>query len=73
MFKSAIFATNLKEFVIITGLLLIAWVVVKVIIAIRSAKRMPEPQDLIDKGIHPTIQRATLRDVKGVEASNNNE
>ncbi|MFC1826293.1 hypothetical protein ACFLYZ_02745 [Thermodesulfobacteriota bacterium] len=46
----------LKVSLILTGVLIVAVIILKAISILEDLKKIPTRQDLIDQGIHPTIR-----------------
>jgi hypothetical protein len=47
----------LKVSSIATGVLVIALIILKAISIVKEQKKIPTIQDLIDKGVHPTVKK----------------
>ena len=65
-------ARNWQELLIITGLLIVLFMVCKIVFRIKYKDKFPSLQDLIDKGIHPTIRNKKLKINGGNGNSKNN-
>ena len=50
----------LKVSLIVTGVLIIALIILKTISIVKEQKKLPTLQDLIDRGIHPTIRKKKI-------------
>ena len=61
----------LKISLIVTGVLIIAIVILKAISVVKDQKKIPSLQDLIDRGIHPTI-RNKVKERTGNKQNDNN-
>ena len=58
-------ARNWQELLIITGLLIVLFMVCKIVFKIKYKDKFPTLQDLIDKGIHPTIRKKRAPKIDG--------
>ena len=63
---------NWKELLIITGLLIVLFVVCKIVFKIKYKDKFPTLQDLIDRGIHPTIRKKKLPKINGGNGNKKN-
>ena len=61
----------LKVVLIVTGVLIIALIILKMISIVKEQKKIPSLQDLIDQGIHPTI-RSKAKEKPGKTENGNN-
>ena len=53
-------ARNLTEFVVTIAICLIVIILIKIVVAIKKRNKMPTHQDLVKKGIFPTIRISKL-------------
>jgi len=61
----------LKVVLIVTGVLIIALIILKMISIVKEQKKIPSLQDLIDQGIHPTIRTKTKEKPGNTKNDNN--
>ena len=63
---------NWKELLIITGLLIVSFIVCKISFKIKYKDKFPTLQDLIDRGIHPTIRKKRSPKINGGNGNKKN-
>ena len=62
----------LKVSLIVTGVLVIAFIILKIISVVKEQKKIPTLQDLIDRGIHPTIRNKRSPKINGGNGNKKN-
>jgi len=65
-------ARNWKELLIITGLLITLFVILKIVFRKKYKDKFPSLQELIDRGIHPTIRKKKIPKINGGNGNKKN-
>jgi hypothetical protein len=61
----------LKVSLIMTGVLIISLIILKAISIVKQQKKIPSLQDLIDRGIHPTVRNKVKERTENTKNDNN--
>ena len=62
----------LKVSLIVTGVLIIALIILKAVSIVKEQKKIPTLKDLIDRGIHPTIRKKKIPKINGGNSNEKN-